>query len=429
MGWSTSKIHKKNISINLKNNKQNNLIDYILVLILIAVTGIPFFYFAIENIIIAFIVAFVVALFRGFKFNFEIVTILLLFIIVDILQSIIFKYFSITTTLGSILRISLAFLVLGLCGIKFTKYFTNIIYYFAIVSFVFFIPCILSSDFYYMLKELGIRFFQAPFNPDTGIYKITPNIILFTVHPVIVEGARNPGPFWEPGGFGIFLVIALMFNLIDKKRIFSKQNVILLIAILSTLSTATYLSTIVLILFFLLHNKILKFRYLYSFMLTLLALFLIFNLDFLSEKIEKNIDDAYTSTSSRFGSAVQDLNEFWLSPLVGVGKGYSIRTYRDISLWHRNNGLTGLLKTYGIIFFIYYFYLYYNGLRNYCIYKKFNSSFAFFGLIIFLILGFSQSIFLRPFFFSLLFLGGVIKKEFQTISHNYEKNINYNPNT
>lgn len=118
---------------------------------------------------------------------------------------------------------------------------------------------------------------------------------------------------------------------------------------------------------------------------------------------------AGSTTSSRFGSALIDFNDFSNSPFIGWGRGsmrYGGRAFTFFSDdQHRNNSVTDILATYGIFLFLFYFYMYYSSLKALCVYNGFNTHFAFYSLIVILILGFSQSIFLKPFFYSILFLG------------------------
>ena len=131
-------------------------------------------------------------------------------------------------------------------------------------------------------------------------------------------------------------------------------------------------------------------------------------LPFLKKKALENIDLADSTTTSRFGSALADLNDFSKSPWIGWGRGESRYGGKKLLYFsaseHRNNGLTKLLATYGIFIFALYFLLYFKLIRRYCEYWAFNRSFAWVGIFIVLLLGFSQGLFTRPFFYALLFV-------------------------
>ena len=53
---------------------------------------------------------------------------------------------------------------------------------------------------------------------------------------------RNNGPFYEPGLFASYLNIALVFNLCKNRTLLDKDNISLILAILSTCSSAGYVS-------------------------------------------------------------------------------------------------------------------------------------------------------------------------------------------
>ncbi|HEV7230304.1 MAG TPA: hypothetical protein VGO45_03185, partial [Bacteroidia bacterium] len=114
------------------------------------------------------------------------------------------------------------------------------------------------------------------------------------------------------------------------------------------------------------------------------------------------------TTSSRFGSALVDFNDFLKSPFIGWGRGvmrYGGRSFTFFSEdQHRNNSVTDVLATYGIFLFLFFFYNYYKSMKKLCLQSGFNPNFAIYALLVILTLGFSQSIFLKPFFYSILFL-------------------------
>ena len=143
-------------------------------------------------------------------------------------------------------------------------------------------------------------------------------------------------------------------------------------------------------------------------MLLPVLLTLYFSLEFLSNKVEQNISMAGTTTSSRFGSALIDIQDFSNSPFIGWGRGVMRYGGRSFSFFsedqHRNNSVTDLLATYGIFIFLFYFYNYYKSLKGICQSSGFNPQFGSYALLVILLIGFSQSIFMKPFFYSLMFL-------------------------
>ena len=73
-------------------------------------------------------------------------------------------------------------------------------------------------------------------------------------------------------------------------------------------------------------------------------------------------------------------------------------------LTHRTNGLTHLMVSLGIPFSIFYFIIMFFSIKNYVKLYIPWYSFSYIFFICVLILGLAQTVFLRPFFISLLFL-------------------------
>lgn len=387
---------------------RQHLTNYIAAFGLIAVSGIPFFYTAQINIFFLFVFSIFVYLKRSISFDSRALTIMLFFYIVDILQVLIIKPFVPMTMLGTYIRLFSAFFVVSLCDKKFTEYYSNVIYYLAVISILFYIPSVTSSAFLNFFTQRVSPLFESPFAGESSeFYERYPSIIIYHFHDVITE-YRNSGPFWEPGAFAIFIIIALIFNLINEKTLWSKKNITLSITLLTTLSTTGFIAFFVLIMaYYFATGNIIKNIILLAILLPV-GISLYFSLEFLSAKIEDNIAIANDDKSSRFGSGLADIQDFARSPIIGWGRGAMRYGGRQFTFFtaeqHRNNGLTAVLASYGIIIFFVLFYNYYKSLRQLCIAKSFNTQFALFSFIIILLLGFSQTIFQYPFFYSLMFI-------------------------
>ena len=120
-------------------------------------------------------------------------------------------------------------------------------------------------------------------------------------------------------------------------------------------------------------------------------------------------------TSSRFGSGLADMKDFVRSPIIGWGRGAMRYGGRKFTFFtadqHRNNGLAALLASYGIVVTLVLFFNYYKSLKAMCIAHAFNSRFAGLALLVIMIMGFSQTIFQYTFFYSLMFIHLVYKKQ------------------
>lgn len=398
-------------------------VDYILVFLIIAVSGLNFFTIPNPTIFLLFGLTLFVFLKRSIAFNLDYLIVCLFYFIIEMLQFLLIDPYPISLVFGTQIRLFIGIFIISVVGKKFIPYYVNIIYFFAIVSFIFFIPSIISSGFYNFFVNSICPIFEPRYGDPDPFYKSPATIIIFCFHEVIPTEFRNPGPFWEPGAFAIYLNLALIFNLIIEKKIWTKKNIILSIALITTFSTSGYIAFFILIFSFYTINQSIVKKIMYGLFLLPILITLYFSLDFLNKKVEQNISLAGTTTSSRFGSAEADFKDLAKSPFIGWGRGemrYGGKQFTFFSSdQHRNNGVTDLFATYGIFLATFCFYYYYKAFKSICSYYQFNLSFAFAAIIIFLLLGFSQGIFQYPFFKSLLFLSTMYNQK------SVKKLINY----
>lgn len=393
--------------------------DYTAVFGLIGVSGFPFLYAAQLNILFLFLFTLFIFLKRSIKFDTRVLTIMIFFYVVDILQVLIIKPFVPMTMLGTYTRLFLAFFVVALCNKKFTEYYSNVIYYLAVISLFFYVPSVTVPAFRSFFENSICPIFKPPFAEVSEFYERSPTIIIYNFHEVLSE-FRNSGPFWEPGAFAIFILLAMIFNLIREKFLWTKKNIVLFIALISTLSTTGFVSFFVLLMsYYFATGNIIKNILIVAIMLPV-GISLYFSLEFLSAKIEDNIAIANDDKSSRFGSGLADIQDFARSPIIGWGRGAMRYGGRQFTFFtaeqHRNNGLTALLASYGIVIFFVLLSNYYKSLKVLCVAYSFNKSFAFFSFVVILLLGFSQTIFQYPFFYSLMFIHLMYTKKNEYLS-------------
>lgn len=209
---------------------------------------------------------------------------------------------------------------------------------------------------------------------------------------------RNKGPFWEPGRYTVFLTFALLIGVYQKnKPLLSFSNLMLLIANITTFSTAGYVAMVV----FLAGYVISKYKLSWKgvVLLVLLSFVVIYTnqLDFMSEKISNQ----YSSSDerSRFGAMLYHFPYIINSPIIGYGDRVS---YVTGGFEMSPNGWTYLLIQWGIPFSISLLFLLFHSCRI-----LFNSHklYGMFAFAVMLVLAFSQTIMSAPFYLCLYFLG------------------------
>ncbi len=388
---------------------QHSFFDYLLVYMLIATSGIMFFYKNDENVVLSFLLAAFVFFMRRKKLDPAFFLVIGLFVAVEALQMTYFNNISIISTIGSIAKLGLAYFVVRVADKKFINIYIKILYYSAIISLFFYFLTFDSGITNFIIKNIAVHFKPIFSLPSNLRYAYSPNLIVYNYNYEHVAWFRNVGPFWESGAFGVYLNFALMFNIIQNKNIFNKVNLILLITIGTTLSTAAYLALFFFVFGYYMLRKDIKYKLVYIVLAGSLSLYGFFTLSFMQDKIEQSIADSDDNTKNRFGSAKVDLQVFSMSPVFGLGRTEKIKDQVSRKLGvlsHRNNGITGLLSSYGIIVFLFYFVSYYFSFLRYIKYHyKFSNAqlVAFLFLFTVFLIGFSQRIFLYPFFYSLTF--------------------------
>jgi len=393
------------LSAIVRNNSNYSLIwDYILVFLLVATSGIVFFYSNEEYIAIGLIISLAIFFKRGMlgKIDLKFILILSIFILGEVIQSFYFQSFSLKSVIGTFGRFAFAYVVIKSVGERFIDKYINLIYFLSIISLVFYILFFFPSI---TNKLVSIAIKDSLFPSKNQFYQMSPNFILITFNGY--QQLRNSGPFWEPGAFSVFLNIALLLNILVKNKIADKKNIVFIITVITTLSTAGFLTLFFIIsaVYFFLRPSLKKVFVLAP--MIILFTVLIINIPFLLPKIKDNVIIAENDNSSRFGSALSDYELIYENPILGYGR--DIGNMYNTSNWnikkmHRNNGITNFVTQWGIIIFVIYFYNYKKSADSICIYYKSNKSLSFIFLISMILLGFSQGLFQYPFFHALIFL-------------------------
>ncbi len=391
-----------------------NIIDYLLVFLLISLSGNKAFGAII--LVMAFLLSFIVFIYRNKRIDYIFLFFGLILTIILLLQAIKFDFFPWITIAGQYLIIFVAYFVVKAVGPTFVDKFIDIMIGFSVISLIFFLLENTIPGFANYLKSYAFTVHEQELYGGVIQGKYYLGIYTFSVMPYEdLFFIRNVGPFWEGGAFAGYLMIALIFNVVRTGKLFNNYGKILVITIITTLSTTGAIALISLIVFYLLakqNYEILKWPLV--FLVALIGMVLFTSLDILGAKVENRIKMAqqpgliYTTTSSRFVDAVRDFHALQGHEIIGRGinpetrlskidkqSGYTIRT----------NGLTDHLVRFGTIFFIITFvllYINFYSMNNY--YHQLNNIFALFAVLIVILLLQSEVFFDYPVFWAMLFL-------------------------
>lgn len=243
------------------------------------------------------------------------------------------------------------------------------------------------------------------------------NMMFFTY--VKIHAIRNSGFSWEPGAFGFFLIIALMFHWLTNNFKYDTRAKLVTLAIITTLSTTTYIAFAVMVLMFF-RAKGVRFSTLMVVIGPVLCVAVV-SLPFLFDKIidtyhhdmldiknintlsKTYIEEGRVMPLNRFGSMLFLVDAFGNNLIFGLSNSYKkiLPILSNISI---SNGIFAFCAQFGAVglgFLLYRSYLF---IRKYV-----NVELTLYCLVIILVLGFGECIYLSSLLLSFLFFYHYVK--------------------
>lgn len=330
-----------------------------------------------------------------------------IFSILMFVQGAWYGVFYFKTALYQVLLFSTAAMSVALLGINLLYIYNKILLVIAIIAIILFIPILVNPGFADVLISI------SPIHIVTsakvyGFETVSHNILVMHFPPDFIFGLiRNSGPFWEPGAFGGYLIIAFVFNTLLYNTIYRKENLVYLAAILTTFSTTTYMAMLFFIaayFFVQIRNPAVKWS---SLVIFLIIAFIAFQkIDFLGAKIQKEFKETKFQAlmkggDTRMASAYLDLKEITengVTLFFGRGSHPDTRVQGIDKEVIRTNGITDLLSRFGLPFFLFSIWGLYKSYLLITSAGNGKSQMAIIALITTLIVAFSEIYFAYLFF-------------------------------
>jgi hypothetical protein len=300
-----------------------------------------------------------------------------------------------------------AFLFCAILQEKAMEYIVKVIAHLTIISFFFFfLQVIGKGDWVYNFSE------SLDIPPRPGIPGYT-NDIVFT-YTKGRHDFRNSGFVWEPGAFGCFLTIALLFQFFINKFTFDKKAYIFIIGIITTLSTTNYLALLILL--------FLAYRYRVPklnpgvILLLPVCIVLFATIPILGEKIMgtfnddmANLDDMKNLSSyylhhdeqiplNRFASMTFLYDNLGPKLILGLSNKYDVIINQKYNV-NISNGLIEFLAKFGVVGLIYLLYTY----AKFCVAYVLKTEHVVYCILILLVLSFGEPILYIPYILVFLF--------------------------
>jgi hypothetical protein len=289
----------------------------------------------------------------------------------------------------------------------------NVIVHLTIVSLVlYFFQIVGFADTIYNFSEsLGL--------PHANTIPGYTNFIIFTFTKDLHD-IRNSGFVWEPGAFGCFLMIALLFHFFRNKFIFDKKAYILIVGVITTLSTTNYLALIIL-LFLAYRYRVPKLN-LYVLLMIPVFIILVITIPFLGDKIANiYLDDMKGLENlkkiakyhrddqiplNRFASMVYLWDNLGPNLILGLSNKYDEYINKVYNL-NISNGIFDFFAKFGIFGFLFLLYDY----VKYCAIYLAKNEYLVYCVLILLVISFGEPILFLPLILLFLFLPTLAKPE------------------
>jgi hypothetical protein len=299
-----------------------------------------------------------------------------------------------------------SFLYCALLKEKAIHYLSKVIIDLTKISIPFYCFQLLAGDALYSIgKAINLP-------PEVPAYHYT-NFLVFTY--VKEHAHQNSGFSWEPGAFGFFLIIGLMLHLFKNGFKIDSGTKWLMVGVLTTLSTTTYVAFGLVMLMHYRANGV-KLSTLAIFAVPIMAI-AVFQLPFLLDKVIevyhhdmqdlKNIAflHAYYERIgeqmpfNRFSSALFIYNQYHEKLIFGISNIF-IESVPYLKNANTSSGIFEYFAKFGIVAFVLLFF------RMCLFYKKLGASKEqmFYCVLLVLILGFAESIFILPLMTNFYFL-------------------------
>lgn len=360
----------------LKLSTRRKITNYFIVYL--AILGVNPFFNNINNLFL-FIVA-VFCLIISFNRNIRILDSRILFILAIvysllIVQFILFKGFSTAMIYFPFVMFYFPYLLYKIFKKEFFVYFIDILYVICLVTTpLWFLQSVVPSFDSFLRNAIDYAYsFGTSSTPRSLIiYTAAWDDHLFNAK---LGFYRNSGCFHEPGGYGIFLNLGIVINTFIRGKMFDRRNIVFIFCLLTTLSTAGFITLFIILTTYLWNQKISVFIKLVTISVFVITSYQVYEQeDFLKKKINTQYEDQLYAAdknlgriegqSGRFYAFFVSLDRIASNPFFGRGIIYATsekalgETHKDSSYTY---GIMGIMSTYGILFGIFFFRYFYQG--------------------------------------------------------------------
>ncbi|MBA3680762.1 MAG: O-antigen ligase family protein [Bacteroidetes bacterium] len=344
------------------SHSSNPKVKIALAIFSIALSNVTFATYSVFNVIFALLAAHYYLSNIG-KLDTLFFCIVLLLLFIGLGQTFVFQTYNLYNFGGIFLIFLIPYFAYKTIGLGYFQYFVKIIYVLAFISLFFWAAINIWPGFGTVLQSVSRALRLDPGSNES--------VIVYNVElgKSSLGFIKNSGFTAEGGLFCTFLIPALYLNNIRNFKLWTKINIVLILAIITTSSTAGYAALLIFLLFAVLNMKSKVVAIILLPLIIVMGIYVVKELPFMFDKVNKSYTDemnVYNSTKNparkgRFLGARVDLDIIKDNPLTGRGIYNEVRYLneeeREIGYSNSYLGIVGLASRYGLILWFFYMYL------------------------------------------------------------------------
>lgn len=410
--------------------------DYFLITLLIAISGVNYF---LGNTYLAISCLTVYLFFRKNKRLIPSLLIkYLVFVgVVFVGSAIWYLSTNLTNYLSMFVRIITAFMIMDLLREKFIYVYVKVMYVLCLIGLICWSTFVLFPNLeLFFLTNITPFFDFYLYETNEGIsahmqgVRPAPHFIIYTMnhgnsgflptqldHLSNLEGLnrifmRNSSCFTEPSSAMLYIIPALLFNLVITGKGLCKRNVVFVLSILTSWSTGGLSVLFFSLIGWSVIQKLSLSKLLILPLMVGISYVAFTNIESFGAEILDKISvfesgDVSKASRTRFVSGFLDFKEAFSHPFFGKGfynHNNGVFNYFDN---HRNNGTLFLLNKYGFIAFFLYFFMIFKFFKAICVEHSIPPRFGYIMLLSLILIGFGNKNFEKPFFIGLTMIYGI----------------------
>lgn len=275
------------VVIQKARTKLTRLDVFLLLIFLLFLDGSAFFVASDFFVIGVFLLLLAILVYRKSRFDVEFFVVLAVWTAINIISYLVNDKLPINTFLGSVLKMCIPYFILKIIGASFFEKLFRFLYVLVIIASCFYIFEVIAPSFVNSLTPYLNFLVHGRMLENGDFYIIVYKHLGLYAHYYGIF-PRNSGFMWEPGAYAWILNFMIIYKLHRDNYVLDRKILLLVLALISTFSTAGYLGLFCITIFYIIKRHSRRALLILPFVLLAFvygAVKLFNTADFLSEKL------------------------------------------------------------------------------------------------------------------------------------------------